>query len=266
MLAALFLSFAVIFVAELGDKSQLMAMTFALRHRWWVVLSGITVATTAVHLISVAVGHYLGAALPTHLLGILAGVAFVLFGLWTLRGDKLSDDEATRAQRTTAPAFFAVTSAFLLAELGDKTMLATITLAADHDWVGVWIGSTIGMVAADALAILVGALAGKHLPERLIQVGAAALFLLFGVSMLIEGAFPTASGIATIGIAAAIILLAAAATQALPARLRPAALRTDTAQASEDRPHSGSVSPGAGTEGGVAGRVPGAPNPSGDSA
>ena len=117
MFAALLLSFAVIFVAELGDKSQLMAMTFALRHRWWVVLGGITVATTAVHLISVAVGHYLGAALPTHLLGILAGVAFVLFGLWTLRGDRLSDDEVTRAQRSTAPAFFAVTSAFLLAEL-----------------------------------------------------------------------------------------------------------------------------------------------------
>jgi putative Ca2+/H+ antiporter (TMEM165/GDT1 family) len=262
VLAALFLSLAVIFVAELGDKSQLMAMTFALRHRWWVVLSGITVATTAVHLISVAVGHYLGAALPTHLLGILAGVAFVLFGLWTLRGDKLSDDEATRAQRTTAPAFFAVTSAFLLAELGDKTMLATITLAADNDWVGVWIGSTIGMVAADALAILVGALAGRHLPERLIQLGAAALFVVFGASMLIQGAFPKASAIVGIGISVAIVLLAAAATRALPPRLRPPALRSAATQESEDQPHSGSVSSAAGTEGGSAE----APNPPGDSA
>ena len=226
MLSALFLSFAVIFVAELGDKSQLMAMTFALRHRWWVVLSGITVATTAVHLISVAVGHYLGAALPTHLLGVLAGFAFVLFGLWTLRGDKLSDDEATRAQRTAAPAFFAVTSAFLLAELGDKTMLATITLAADHDWVGVWIGSTVGMVAADALAILVGALAGKHLPERFIQLTVAALFLVFGVAMLMEGAFPAAPAVAIVGISLAVVLMAATATRALPPRLRPAALRT----------------------------------------
>ena len=226
MLSAVFLSFAVIFVAELGDKSQLMAMTFALRYRWWVVLGGICVATTAVHLISVAVGHYLGAALPTHLLGILAGVAFVGFGLWTLRGDRLSEDEATRAQRTSAPAFFAVTSAFLLAELGDKTMLATITLAADHDWVGVWIGSTIGMVAADALAILVGAVAGKHLPERVIQLGAAALFLVFGVSMLVEGAFPTAPTAALAGIAVAVVLLLAAALRALPPRLRPAAMRT----------------------------------------
>lgn len=246
MLAALLLSFAVIFVAELGDKSQLMAMTFALRHRWWVVLSGITVATTAVHLISVAVGHYLGAALPTHLLGILAGVAFVLFGLWTLRGDSLSEDEAGKAQRSGAPAFFAVTSAFLLAELGDKTMLATITLAADHDWVGVWIGSTIGMVAADALAILLGALAGKHLPERLIQVVAAALFLVFGVSMLIEGAFPTAPGVVVAAGALAVLMLAAAVLRALPARLRPAVLRPESASSvggTDHRPGSGQQQP-----------------------
>ncbi|WKG03733.1 TMEM165/GDT1 family protein [Mycolicibacterium sp. HK-90] len=225
MLSALLLSFAVIFVAELGDKSQLMAMTFALRYRWWVVLGGITAATTGVHLISVAVGHYLGAALPTHLLGILAGVAFVFFGLWTLRGDKLSDDEATRAQRSTAPAFLTVTSAFLLAELGDKTMLATITLAADNDWVGVWIGSTIGMVAADALAIAVGAIAGKHLPERAIQLGAAALFVVFGISMLLEGAFPAAPAMLTTAGAVAVTALCAAGLRALPAHLRPAAMR-----------------------------------------
>ncbi|MGY4708114.1 TMEM165/GDT1 family protein [Mycolicibacterium sp. CBM1] len=226
MLAALFLSFAVIFVAELGDKSQLMAMTFALRYRWWVVLGGICVATTAVHLISVGVGHYLGAALPTQLLGILAGVAFVVFGLWTLRGDRLSDDEAAKAERTSAPAFFAVTSAFLLAELGDKTMLATITLAADNDWVGVWIGSTIGMVAADALAILVGAVAGKHLPERAIQLGAAALFLVFGVSMLIEGAFPGISTLVSAAISVVAVVVLGAGLCALPARMRPSILRT----------------------------------------
>ncbi|MFG1930309.1 TMEM165/GDT1 family protein [Mycobacterium sp. NPDC048908] len=225
MFAALLLSFAVIFVAELGDKSQLMAMTFALRHRWWVVLAGITVATTAVHLISVAVGHYLGAALPTHLLSLLAGVAFVLFGLWTLRGDSLSDDEATRAQRSSAPAFFAVTSAFLLAELGDKTMLATVTLAADHDWVGVWIGSTLGMVAADALAIVVGAVAGKHLPERAIQLVAAGLFLFFGAYLLLENVFRAASAPVIGGIAIAVVALLAAALFALPPRWRPAVMR-----------------------------------------
>jgi putative Ca2+/H+ antiporter (TMEM165/GDT1 family) len=225
--AALLLSFAVIFVAELGDKTQLVAMTFALRYRWWVVLAAITVATTAVHVLSVAIGHYLGAALPTHLLGLLAGVMFLLFGLWTLRGDSLSAEEASRAQRATAPAFFVVSSAFVLAELGDKTMLATITLAADNDWLGVWIGSTLGMVVADGLAIVVGAVAGKHLPERLIQLVAAALFLLFGAYMVVEYLFPAAP-VALIACAAiAFVVILAAGLRALPERLRPAVLRPE---------------------------------------
>jgi Ca2+/H+ antiporter, TMEM165/GDT1 family len=228
VLAALLLSFAVIFVAEMGDKTQLVAMMFALRYRWWVVLAAITAATTAVHVLSVAIGHYLGAALPTHLLGIIAGVMFVFFGLWTLRGDKLSDEEASRTDKATAPAFFVVFSAFLLAELGDKTMLATITLAADHDWVGVWIGSTVGMVVADGLAIVVGAVAGKHLPERLIQITAAALFLLFGAYMLLENFFPALPVIAIAGISIGIVALCAAGLRGLPERMRPAVLRADS--------------------------------------
>ncbi|MHA0288706.1 TMEM165/GDT1 family protein [Mycobacterium sp. C3-094] len=225
MIAALLLSFAVIFVAELGDKSQLMAMMFALRYRWWIVLSAILAATTAVHVLSVAIGHYLGAALPTHLLGLIAGAMFVVFGVWTLRGDSLTDQEASRAQRATAPAFFVVTSAFMLAELGDKTMLATITLAADNNWLGVWIGSTIGMVAADALAILVGAVAGKHLPERLIQVVAAALFGVFGIFMVIDNLRPALPATVSVGIAVAGVAAVGLMLRALPERMRPAVLR-----------------------------------------
>ncbi|WP_082359809.1 TMEM165/GDT1 family protein [Rhodococcus opacus] len=190
MLAAVLLSFGVIFVAELGDKSQLMAMTFALRYRWWVVIAGITVATTVVHLVSVAVGHSLGIAIPTALISVIGGIAFLIFGLWTLRGDNLTEDEQNKAGRVTRSAFLAVTSAFFLAELGDKTMLATITLATDNDWVGVWIGSTVGMVAADALAILAGSVLGKHLPEHVIRIAAAVLFFVFGIWLLLEGLFP----------------------------------------------------------------------------
>lgn len=225
MLAALLLSFAVIFVAELGDKTQLVAMMFALRYRWWVVLSAITVATTAVHVLSVAIGHYLGAALPTHLLGLIAGAMFIFFGLWTLRGDSLSDEEASRAEKATAPAFFVVTSAFVLAELGDKTMLATVTLASDNNWLGVWIGSTLGMVAADGLAIIVGAVLGKRLPERVIQIAAAVLFLLFGAYMLLENIFPSLPFALVGGAALAIVATFGAAVWSLPERLRPAVLR-----------------------------------------
>ncbi|MDG4665976.1 TMEM165/GDT1 family protein [Mycobacterium sp. 236(2023)] len=249
MFAALLLSFAVIFVAELGDKTQLVAMMFALRYRWWVVLSAITVATTAVHVLSVAIGHYLGAALPTHLLGLIAGAMFIFFGLWTLRGDSLSDDEASRAEKATAPAFFVVTSAFILAELGDKTMLATVTLASDNNWLGVWIGSTLGMVVADGLAILVGAVLGKRLPERFIQIAAGALFLLFGAYMLLENIFPSLPLLVIGAISVGIVLVFGAILRSLPERLRPAVLRAQpVADESANAPVAADSSPDTGIE------------------
>jgi putative Ca2+/H+ antiporter (TMEM165/GDT1 family) len=185
--SAFLLSFAVIFVAELGDKSQLMAMTFATRYRFWTVLAAITAATAVVHLFSVALGSIVGVALPLRAINILAALAFIGFGLWTLRGDELSEDEEAKAEKSSRSAFFAVAIAFFLAELGDKTMLATVTLATTEGWFGTWVGSTIGMVAADALAIGVGAVLGKHLPEKTIKYGAAILFFLFGIWLLIEG-------------------------------------------------------------------------------
>jgi Ca2+/H+ antiporter, TMEM165/GDT1 family len=186
-LAALAISFGVIFVAELGDKSQLMALTFATRFKTVPVLIGITVATAVVHLVSVAVGYGLGAALPTAWISLVAALAFFAFGAWTLRGDSLTDAERDKAsQPTTRSAIIAVGVAFFLAELGDKTMLATITLATQHGWFGTWLGSTLGMVAADALAILLGRMLGKRLPERTIKYGAAALFAIFGAWLLVE--------------------------------------------------------------------------------
>ncbi|MER7167094.1 TMEM165/GDT1 family protein [Micromonospora sp. NPDC000207] len=184
---ALVVSFGVIFVAELGDKSQLMALAFATRFRTVPVLIGITIATAVVHLASVAIGVGLGAALPTGWISLVAGLAFFAFGAWTLRGDSLTEQEKRRAQQNTKSAIVTVTVVFFLAELGDKTMLATITLATQYGWFGTWLGSTIGMVAADALAILVGRLLGKKLPERTIKYGAAILFAICGLWLTIEG-------------------------------------------------------------------------------
>ncbi|RZT84393.1 putative Ca2+/H+ antiporter (TMEM165/GDT1 family) [Pseudonocardia sediminis] len=185
-LAAFFISFGVIFVAELGDKSQLMALTFATRYKALPVLIGITIATSVVHLVSVAVGYGLGAAIPTGWISLVAAVAFLGFGAWTLRGDSLSDDEEAKAQKAGGSAVVAASVAFFLAELGDKTMLATITLATQHGWFGVWLGSTVGMVVADALAIVVGRHLGRRLPERVIAVGAATLFVVFGLWLGVE--------------------------------------------------------------------------------
>lgn len=189
MLEAFWLSTAVIFVAELGDKSQLMAMTFATRYRARDVIIGITAATAVVHLASVGIGYAIGSSFEQYQswIAIAAGLAFLGFAAWTLRGDELTDDEADKARRASGSALLAVGLAFFLAELGDKTMLATITLAVREDWFGVWIGSTLGMVAADALAIVVGAVLGRHLPEKAIRYGAAAAFAVFGVLLLVEG-------------------------------------------------------------------------------
>ncbi len=233
MWSALVLSFVVVFVAELGDKSQLMAMTFALRYRWWVVLSGILAATTAVHLVSVAVGHYLGLAIPTSAMAIAGGLAFLFFGLWTLRGDSLDEDEQGKAARVTRSAFLAVLSAFFLAELGDKTMLATITLAADNDWAGVWVGSTVGMVAADALAIVLGAVLGRHLPENAIRLAASALFFGFGAWMLGEGLAPGTPVGPVAGGATLAVALAAVTGRALlrrRAETRPVPAASDSVE------------------------------------
>jgi putative Ca2+/H+ antiporter (TMEM165/GDT1 family) len=189
-MSAFLLSTAVIFVAELGDKSQLMAMTFAARYRARDVLIGITVATAIVHLASVGIGLAVGTAFADHqgVIAVVAGLAFLAFAVWTLRGDELTDEEADKARRSTGAAILAVGTAFFLAELGDKTMLATITLATREDWFGTWVGSTLGMVLADALAIGVGAVLGRTLPEKAVRYGAAVLFALFGLALIAEGA------------------------------------------------------------------------------
>jgi putative Ca2+/H+ antiporter (TMEM165/GDT1 family) len=184
---ALLLSFGIIFVAELGDKSQLMALTFAARYRALPILIGITLATALVHACSVLLGAVLGVAFPTKAISIVAGLAFLIFASWTLRGDKLDDNEARRAERGNRSAIWAAAAAFFLAELGDKTMLATITLATTEGLWGTWVGSTLGMVTADALAIMVGQQLGKRLPDRAIRIGAAALFLIFGAILIFEG-------------------------------------------------------------------------------
>jgi putative Ca2+/H+ antiporter (TMEM165/GDT1 family) len=185
---ALFVSFAVIFVAEMGDKSQLMALTFATRYRAVPILIGITIATASVHAVSVLVGAVLAVSLPSDVINVVAGLAFLGFAAWTIRGDRLSDDEAAKVERqSNRSAIAAASGAFFLAELGDKTMLATITLASTNNPWWVWLGSTVGMVAADALAILVGRLLGTRLPERAITIFAVVMFVFFGVVLLLEG-------------------------------------------------------------------------------
>jgi Ca2+/H+ antiporter, TMEM165/GDT1 family len=182
---AYWLSFGVVFIAELGDKSQLIALTFATRYRPALVMTGIAVATVVINAASVAVGYGLGLALPTRWISLVAGMVFIGFAVWTLRGED-DDEDVVTASRSSHGVVFTVGSAFLLAELGDKTMLAAITLASQNGWLGTWLGATTGMLAAAALAIVVGRQLGKRLPERFVRYAAAAMFAIFGVWLLID--------------------------------------------------------------------------------
>ena len=218
MLTAALVSVSVVFVAELGDKSQLMAMTYALRHRWWVVLTGVGISSLLVHGLSVAIGHFLGLSLPERPIALAGAVVFLLFAFWTWREGRAGDDEEDVKVAEPRHVLLAVISSFLLAELGDKTMIATVTLASNHDWIGVWIGATVGMVLADGAAIAVGVLLHRRLPEHFLHMLASVLFLLFGMWMLFEGALGLRW--VAIGVTAAVAVGAAAAAAVVAVRRR----------------------------------------------
>ncbi len=234
MLAATLVSLGVVFLAELGDKSQLMTMTYALRHRWWVVLSGVGIASFLVHGLSVTIGHFLGLTLPERPIAFAAAVVFLLFAMWTWRDGRDRGDDGVRTVAEPRHVLLAVVSSFVLAELGDKTMLATVALASDYNWAGVWIGATVGMVLADGVAIAAGALLHKRLPERMLHRMAAVLFLLFGLWMLFDGAI----GLRWLAIAATGSVAAVAVTVSVVGlrRARRAAASTEEPRESSPKP------------------------------
>lgn len=188
---AFLVTLAVVFVAELGDKSQLMAVAAAARHPAPVVLAGIAVAAAAVHALSVLAGRALAESLSGSAATAAAGVAFLGFAAWTLRGD---DDEAGgdggaaagATRRTGAVAAAAVAATFFASEVGDKTMLATAALAARQGALPTWAGATVGMVVADGLAIAVGRQLASRVSARAMRLGSAAVFALFGVLLLVQ--------------------------------------------------------------------------------
>ena len=182
---AFWLSLVMIFIAELGDKSQLLALSLATCYNTKVVLWGIFFSTLAVHVFSSAIGSFMGGLLPTDWIMFIAGISFIAYGFWTLRGDALDDEDAS-CKRTIHP-FWLVFTTFFMAELGDKTMLGTVSLATTNPFLPVWIGSTLGMVISDALAIGVGKILGKNLPEQTVKVGAGMIFFVFGALTMYEG-------------------------------------------------------------------------------
>ncbi|OPY73492.1 MAG: hypothetical protein A4E62_00462 [Syntrophorhabdus sp. PtaU1.Bin002] len=179
-------SLTFVVLAEMGDKTQLLAMAFASRYRWQTVMWGVFAATLCNHFLAVIVGNYLTTFIPLHYIQIAAAASFILFGLWTLRGDTLDNED----KRFTFSPFWTVAVAFFIAEMGDKTQLATVALAAQYqNVIGVWFGTTTGMLVADAIGIIIGIVLGKKIPERFIKWFAATIFIIFGILGL-YGAVP----------------------------------------------------------------------------
>jgi putative Ca2+/H+ antiporter (TMEM165/GDT1 family) len=171
-------SFALVAASEMGDKTQLLAFSLARRFRRpWVVLAGILVATLANHALASTAGVLIAARLSTRVMAGVLAVTFVGFGLWTLRPDKLDD-----AQRPSRFGPFVTTVVlFFLAEMGDKTQLATVALGARfHDFVSVTAGTTAGMLVADGLAVAVGDRLAARVQGTSVRVVAASLFFVFG--------------------------------------------------------------------------------------
>jgi putative Ca2+/H+ antiporter (TMEM165/GDT1 family) len=173
-------SAGVVVVAELGDKTQLLALVLAARFRKpGVILLGILCATVVNHLIAGAVGDWIAATVRPDLLRLIVAGAFIVMALWTLKPDRLEEGEAAPPPRFGV--FGTTVIAFFLAEMGDKSQIATATLAARyHTLVPVVAGSTLGMLVADGVAVLIGEVAAKKLPLRLIRATAAVIFLLLG--------------------------------------------------------------------------------------
>lgn len=219
MLYIFLVALGLIMIGELADKSQLLALLLATRYKAWQVITGIFIATFVVHFITAGIGQFLGAAIPAGVIPWVTGLLFVGFGIWTLRGDKVEESEAEKGGKFGP--VFATAIAFFLAELGDKTQIMTLAISVDpgsalvkymqsagptvQGWLAglgspeavgpagrfwmVTLGSTVGMVLADAIAIGVGRLLGAKLPELVLRRISGAIFILFGLASLGVAAF-----------------------------------------------------------------------------
>jgi putative Ca2+/H+ antiporter (TMEM165/GDT1 family) len=182
---AFWIALFIVFVAEMGDKTQFMTLSFSTRYRARTVMAGVFVAALFISLISALLGEALGSALPLFWINLLAGLLFICFGLWTLRGAEEDGEKPITRERFGPIMTVAIT--FFLAELGDRTMLATVMVASQQrNFIGVWLGSTMGLVLANALAIIVGKMLGKRLPEKALKYGTAFIFIASGLLALIE--------------------------------------------------------------------------------
>ena len=177
-------AFLLIVLAEMGDKTQFIAMSFATKYNPYKVLLAILLATVANFAIVVVIGQLLTNVVPLDVISVVASVSFIGFGFWTLREEKFKSDNM-KASRFGVLGTVGI--AFFIAEFGDKTQLATLSLAAQYqNPVSVLIGAILAMTVADGIGIVIGVVLGKHIPQRILEWVSAVIFVLFGLIGLYE--------------------------------------------------------------------------------
>jgi putative Ca2+/H+ antiporter (TMEM165/GDT1 family) len=185
MLEALLVSTGVVALAEMGDKTQLLAFLLAARFKKPLpIILGIFAATAVNHGIAGALGAWITTAISPQVMRWVLGISFIAMALWTLIPDKIEQDEAKVAQRFGIFGTTLVT--FFLVEMGDKTQLATVAMAAHYRTpLVVVIGTTLGMLIADVPAVFIGDRLAAKVPMRLVHGIAAAIFALLGLATLL---------------------------------------------------------------------------------
>ena len=177
-------SFVIVALAEMGDKTQLVAFSLASRYgRPWIVMLGILIATTINHALASSVGVWLAMKVSESALGWVLGLGFIAFGVWTLFPDTVKE---RRGDPRWGP-LVSTSVVFFLTEMGDKTQLATVALGARFgSAVVVTAGTTLGMLAADALAVFAWSYVSTKVPMPRIRLMAAGLFFVFGVLAILR--------------------------------------------------------------------------------
>ena len=188
MIEAIAISTAIVALAEIGDKTQLLAIVLAARFkRPWPIIGGILVATLANHFLAALAGSAAAGWFDGPAFRYAVAIGFLAMAAWTLVPDKLDDDEAPAPARFGA--FLTTVAAFFLVEMSDKTQIATIALGARfHDALAVTIGTTLGMMLANVPAVLLGGELVKRVPLQTVRIVAALLFAALGIWLLLATA------------------------------------------------------------------------------
>ena len=187
MIEAWLVSIGIVALAEIGDKTQLLTLVLAARYRRpWPIVAGIFVATLVNHGIAGAVGAWLTRTIGPDAMRWILGISFVAMAAWMLVPDKLDEDDS--AERRLGGVFLSTLVLFFLVEIGDKTQIATVALAARFDsLLAVVMGTTIGMILANAPVAFFGEALAKRLPVRTVHVVAAVVFAALGIGVLVLG-------------------------------------------------------------------------------